>query len=145
MFCPHSVKAAFLRQLEDDIFLYCEEHAGADSAALRARFGAPDAVAEEFLSALDPIVFSRAYRNKQRMATLAAAVLLAIGAVAAGYAIREYRSSLDSSIELVPYEGELPQGDNPGYWVRTNNGKDISYWEFDYDTNEWVNVTIPNE
>lgn len=147
MFCPRSVKAAFLRQLEDDIFLYCEENSGVDSAALNARFGSPKAVAEEFLSALDPMLFSREYRSKKRRMTAAAAAVLSAAVILGAFCVREYlaQQAADSSIELVPYEGELPQGDKPGYWVRTNNGKDISYWEFDYDTNEWVNVTIPSE
>lgn len=147
MFCPRSVKAAFLRQLEDDIFLYCEENAGADAAALNARFGAPEVVAEDFLGALDPILFSRAYHSRQRRMTALVVLLLSAAAIIGAFCIREYwaEQESDSAIELVPYEGDLPQGENPGYWVRTNNGKNISYWEFDYETNEWVNVPVPGE
>lgn len=149
MFCPRSMKAAFLRQLEDDVFLYCEENTGADTAALNARFGAPDDVASEFLGALDPMTFSRTYRSKQRILIAAAALVLAAAAIFGSHALREYitaqKLAADNSIELVPYEGELPEASGPGYWVRTNDGEDINYWVFDYDLNEWVNVPVPSE
>lgn len=143
------MKAVFLRQLEDDVFLFCEEHSGADTAAPNARFGSPDTVAEEFLGALDPIVFSREYRNKQKIAALAVFAVLTVALIAGCFTIREYkqaqREASENAIDLVPYEGTLPEVSGPGYWVRTNNGKDITYWEFDYEANEWVNVPIPNE
>lgn len=140
------MKAAFLRQLEDDIFLYCEEHSGADATALNARFGSPDTVASEFLSALDPVSFSRSYRSKQRVFALVLAVLVAAAAITGVYAVSKYFArQQDNSIELVPYEGELPEASGPAYWVRTNNGEDISYWVFDYDLNDWVNVPFPSE
>ena len=135
--------------MEDDVFLYCEENTGADVVALNTRFGSPDAVAEEFLGALDPIVFSREYRSKQRHAALLVFLVLTAAFVVCCLAIREYRitnqSAANQTIELVPYEGELPEVSGSGYWVRTNNGKDISYWEFDYESNEWVNVPIPSK
>ncbi len=135
--------------MEDDVFLYCEENAGADVSALTVRFGSPEVVAEEFLGALDPIIFSREYRSKQRIAAFIGLLMLTVAFIIGCFALREFRiarkAADDQVIELVPYEGELPEISGSGYWVRTNNGKDISYWEFDYETNQWVNVPIPSE
>lgn len=135
--------------MEDDVFSFCEEHEGVDAAALNARFGSPDLIAEEFLGALDPIQFSREYRNKQRIFRGAMAVVVLTAVLVGCVAVREYqmaqKAAADHSIDLVPYEGTLPEVSGPGYWVRTNNGKDVSYWAFDYETNEWVNMPIESE
>ena len=140
------MKAAFLRQLEDDIFLYCEENTSADSAALNARFGSPDDVATEFLSALDPVTFSRSYQSKQRVMMVVSAILIGAAVITGCFALQRYLAhQQETSIELVPYEGQLPEASGPAYWVRTNNGEDISYWVFDYTQNDWVNVPVPSE
>lgn len=140
------MKAEFLRQLEDDIFLYCEECADADADALNARFGTPEDVASEFLSALDPVIFSRSYRSRQRVTAMVMAVLLCAALLTGCLFLQRYIAHQQAnSIELVPFEGQLPEASGPAYWVRTNNGEDISYWVFDYEQNDWVNVPYPGE
>ena len=144
--CQRSLKAGFLRQLEDEVFLYCEDHAGTDILALHAHFGTPDDVAAEFLDVIGPAAARKGLWTRKRLAILVIAVVLTIATVFLVSEIREYwllQEYLDSNnIEFVPYEGVIPEASGPAYWVRTRDGDEVFYWEYDYDLNEWVNVPI---
>ena len=142
-----SLKARFLRQLEDEVFLYCEDHARTDVLALSSHFGNPDDVAAEFLDTLGSSAIKRFHFTKMHLICLIVAALLIIAAPFIISEIREYWLLQDylnsNNIEFVPYEGEIPEASGPAYWVRTRDGDEVFYWEYDYDLNEWINVSIP--
>lgn len=141
--CPRSMKARFLRQLGDEVFLYCEDHGQTDALALSRRFGTPDAVAKEFLETLDPAALRQ---NRQRRAhmILASAVAGAVLLTAVGLRMRQALRETEY-LELIPSQDVVAVGEGPAYWVKTNDGGDIRYWEYDYDQNQWISVTVPSE
>lgn len=74
--CPNSIKKPFLRQLEDELSIFCADHAGADTATLSEHFGSPEEVAEAFLSELGEQAVHRYNRTRKRLLLLTLGVIL---------------------------------------------------------------------
>lgn len=109
--CSHSLKAVFLRQLEGEVFLYCEEHQDADVAALTQRFGTPEDVANDFLAELGTSSAAKAAHNRQRVLFLlilvAVTVLVLTAAVGICAAYRQQKVLDGYYVESITYEGTL--------------------------------------
>lgn len=74
--CVRAQGADFLRQLEDEVFLYCEDHEEMEMAGLTAHFGTPEEVANNFLTELAPAVRWKYERNKRRVLYAAVGIFL---------------------------------------------------------------------
>jgi len=65
--CEPSQARPFLSQLEDEIFLFCEEEEDGGWDALTAKFGAPEDAAINFLLELEPAALWKYQRQKMRL------------------------------------------------------------------------------
>lgn len=83
--CSHSLKAKFLHQLGDEIFLYCEENEIVGLADLIQRFGAPESVASEFQDNLNGMVVAKYQNFQNKVLLIAVVILVTLGAIASAY------------------------------------------------------------
>ncbi len=88
--CPPAVRKRMKRDLADSLSDYFEEHPGASMDEIRQHFGAPDAIGDEQLLAMDEDsrtrIVSRAAWVRRVILAAAAAVILIV-AVAAGWIV----------------------------------------------------------
>lgn len=120
--CSRSVKAEFLRQLEDEVFLYCGEHEEADFAALAAHFGTPEEVANSFLCELGTNTVRQYLTLRKRVLYAAAGIVLTVVILTSAveiYTSYKQQQALDSYyIESITYQGDvLPYMTGPTYSV----------------------------
>lgn len=146
LYCPQSLRKDFLRQLEDELLLFCEQQEETSYAQLAERFGRPEDVAADFFAEANPKTVSRfAYRRlKAAYAAFAIVILVAlsiVGVIAAGYA--QTQKLLSGAYEAETYLH--PDGTEcKRFVVRTNyRGRDV-YWEYTACTGMlWL--TVPPE
>ena len=145
--CPSSRSREFLRQLENDILLFCEkEHAGYPQ--ISEHFGIPKDVAADFLDSLDPKEVSCFAYSRLRVSYLVTAVILVVflGIVipTAIAQTRENYSFMNAYYEesIVKYDpGEIPYD----VWVHTVfNGEDV-YWAYYAEERQWKQIPKPTE
>lgn len=111
-----------MRQLEDEVFLYCEDHEEMEMAGLTAHFGTPEEVANNFLTELAPAVRWKYERIRQRVFYAAIAIVLAAALLVTameGYTNIKQQKILDGHyIESITYEGDVaPYVTGPTYAV----------------------------
>ncbi len=112
----------FLRQLEDEVFLYCEEHHDADMDALIDRFGPPEELAGDFLPEVNVSVVNEFMKTKRRILILICAVVITVSLLVLGaeiYTCFKRHQILDGYyIESITYEGDItPYITGPTYYV----------------------------
>lgn len=116
--CPRSLKNEFLQQLEDEIFLCCEDHPSMDLAELTRCYGAPETMAKEFLSELSGEIVCRMYSRKAKLALIAAGCLALFLMVVGIRQIYIQNLLLDSHyVESITYDSDsLPDITGPTYY-----------------------------
>lgn len=103
--CPYSLRAEFLNQLADEVYLYCDEHEGEDLVSLSKRFGNPEAVAEDFLNSLDGNAVAKSELYSGRVLLVAIAILIVLAMAVGIHRIYVQRRILDSKyIESITFE-----------------------------------------
>lgn len=141
--CAPSSMGAFLRQLEDEVFLYCGEHEKADFAALASHFGTPEEVANDFRSELG--VNAEMWHRFAKQRVLYGAAILILAGIALTAVLKSLTHSRaredDYFVEAITYEGEGNSA--PAYWVYTDNGEETIYWEYDDQENVWEKTPVP--
>ena len=145
--CPRSHSRDFLRQLEDDMLLFCEEQDTADLLQLTAQFGHPKDVAEDFCAALDPRTVTRAAFTRLKFAYLALAVILVLAlsfvmlqAVDCCKTQQLVSGARAGDVFIHPNGTECAT-----FWVRTNyQGRDL-YWEYHSCTGRMLLILPPAE
>lgn len=124
--CPYSLRAEFLNQLADELFLYCEEHDDVDTADLSAHFGLPEDVAKEFMAELGGKAAGTVSQARQRILCLTAALVIIAAAVVAAVnvytAYKQYKILDGYYIEAITYEEETnPFSTAPTFFIDTFN------------------------
>lgn len=116
--CPRSLKNKFLQQLEDEFFLYCEDHPSMDLAGLTRCYGAPETIANEFLSELSGEMICRMYVRKGKLTWIVAGRLALFLLVVGICQIYIQNLFLDSYyVESITYESDsLPDITGPTYY-----------------------------
>lgn len=132
-----------MRQLEDEVFLYCEDHEGMEMAGLTAHFGTPEEVANNFLTELAPAVRWKYERNKRRVLYAAVGIFLIAIFLIFAMKLHTYVKQQDIVngyyVETITYTGE--QSDQASvYEMVTSDGR---RWEYDARENAWKNVSDP--
>ena len=106
--------------MEDEVFLYCEEHNDSDIDVLINQFGSPEEVANEFLAELGISTINKSNQMKRRVLFLAAIIVItAIALVSATEIYTRYKQQqvLDGYyIDSITYEGDItPYISGPTY------------------------------
>ena len=120
--CSTSLKTEFLCQLEDEVFLYCEDHGDVDENALIDKFGSPQEIAHNFLNELGPDAIGKSFVVKRRALiavvciVLVALILVAIIGMCV-YIMREHFTD-PHYVDSITYE-EIIISDStaPTYWA----------------------------
>lgn len=112
------MKAKFLHQLGDEIFLYCEENEIVGLADLIQRFGAPESVASEFQDNLNGMVVAKYQNFQNKVLLIAVVILVTLGAIASAYRMYVQHTLLDIEyIESITFEeDQLPDVTGPTFY-----------------------------
>lgn len=118
-----------MRQLEDEVFLYCEDHEEMEMAGLTAHFGTPEEVANNFLTELAPAVRWKYERIRQRVFYAAIAIVLAavllVTAMEVYTNIKQQRILDGHYIESITRQVDtLPEVTGPTFWVEHFSSED---------------------
>lgn len=107
--------------MEDDIFLYCEEHESSHITELTKHFGNPEDLAKEFLSELDRETVTKIHSSRTKMIFTVALVLIAFLLIVAIRDIYIQNLFLDSYyVEYITRKGESQLNESqPIYGVET--------------------------
>lgn len=115
-------KREFLRQLEDEINYYCEDHGDADLSELEQRFGVPEDIARDCQTELDVYSASKANSRAQNRfkfvaITVLIAVIVLVASVEIGTRLKQRKIMDIFYIDEIIYEGELSTGATaPSCW-----------------------------
>ena len=126
--CSSSQKTEFLCQLEDEVFLYCEDHGNVDIDGLSERFGSPEEVANDFLSELGTSALNKA-NSIGRSILYLTSIFVIIGIILIAtieiYTFYEQQKMPDVYFnEAVTYEEELsPAVTGSTYWIDEFDGE----------------------
>lgn len=118
-------KREFLRQLEDEINYYCEDHGDADLSELEQRFGLPEDIARDFQTELDVYSASKANsrvqsRFKFAAVTVLLVVIVLVAGVEIGTRLKQQKIMDFFYIDEITYEGELsPEATAASCWSDT--------------------------
>ena len=145
--CPSSLKKEFLRQLTDELILFCSDRETANFLQLTEHFGAPEDVADDFLAELDPGKRNRYACRQMKLAylTLAAVSLLSISMIAgkAGSYLKTSRFVTESrTAETYIHKNGTACS---MFWVRTCFRGDDVYWEYHSCDNQFYLTGRPPE
>ena len=129
--CPRSLSRQFLRQLEDEVLLYCEnENLGFED--IQTRFGNPEDIATDFYTQSDPEAVSRFAYARLRISYGLLALVVLIAAVF--ITVNAVKNRKTQQLIDMPHTADTfvhPDGRVcDEFTVRTNfRGKDV-YWEY---------------
>lgn len=129
--CPRPLKKKYLRQLEDDVHLFCEGE-DADYTELKAHFGDPADVAADFFSQADPCAVSRFAYGRLRLAyfLLALTVIASLSIVTVNALDHMKTQQLLGETHTADTVHHLNGEECSKFYVRTNyRGRDV-YWEY---------------
>lgn len=106
--------------MEDEVFLYCEEHDDADIDTLVKRFGLPEEVANVFLEELGISTINTSNQIKRRVLYLAAIIVIAVIVLVSAtviYTSYKQQQALDVYyIESITYQEDvMPYITGPTY------------------------------
>lgn len=109
--CSPAQKKQFLCQLDNEVFLYCEEHNDIDMAALVDQFGSPEELASDFLPEININTVNGFVQTKHRLLMLLAIIVIAVVALASGigiYTLYRQQQLLDGQyIESITYDSDV--------------------------------------
>lgn len=119
--CPHPIKKEFLCQLEDEVYLYCEEHNNENFDGLSRHFGLPKDVADNFLSELGTVAME-SHSSILQIVFIALISVLIVFAVIFLNSVNQNRSNAHYN-EAITYEQDLtPGATGSTYWVEEFKG-----------------------
>lgn len=106
--------------MENEVFLYCEEHDNVSVAMLKKQFGTPEALADDFLPEINVQAVRGFVRTKhQILVFLAAVLILAVVAISSVEIYSRYKQSKlmgGEYIEEITYEEDItPYITSPTY------------------------------
>lgn len=138
--CSSSQKTEFLCQLEDEIFLFCENRINVEFADLSEHFGAPEEVAENFLSEFGANEVNKCNRIKRRVLYVCSAIIITAAVIISAVEIYTYytQQKFEDSffIESITYkETTNPYATAPTGWIV----------EFESNEDNEFNSTAPNK
>lgn len=96
--CSFREKRRIIRQIQDNIALYLQDHPDADMQQIRAHFGTPNQIAAACVEDMETAVLLRSLRTRKKIVTaVAAGVLVALTMWGAylGWAMHEYSQSIN--------------------------------------------------
>lgn len=114
--------------MEDEVFLYCEDHGNVDIDGLSERFGSPEEVANDFLSELGTSALNKA-NSIGRSILYLTSIFVIIGIILIAtieiYTFYEQQKMPDVYFnEAVTYEEELsPAVTGSTYWIDEFDGE----------------------
>ena len=151
--CPNALKREFLRQLEDDILLFCEKE-DAELSQITAHFGDPKDVSEDFFNALDAKMVSHFACNRLKAAYWILAAVLIVSLTGIGMNVYSY-------VETQQILSNARAGDycnHPGeifsrkeldactvFTVRTHCDDRDYYWEYHSCVNRFYHTLPPQD
>lgn len=105
--CSRKLKDSIMSRLQENVRDYLEEHPDADTAQIRAHFGAPETIAAAYVDEMGTDVLLRDLRIRRKIVSLTAramAAILALWMGVVGWAIvRELNSSNGHIVRDVGY------------------------------------------
>lgn len=109
--CSRPQKKKFLKQFENDVLLYCEEHDNVSVSMLEMQFGTPEELANDFLPEINTQAVRGYVRTERRTLVFLVAILILVVVIISGVEIysRYKQSKLMGGeyIEEITYVGDI--------------------------------------
>ena len=104
--CSFREKRRIIRQIQDNISLYLQDHPDADMQQIRAHFGTPNQIAAACVEDMETAVLLRSLRTRKKIVTAIAAGVLSIVILSLsyiGFRIDRFMDSIEGTCTIILY------------------------------------------